>query len=293
VSLELVAAHNQAGRALGDLHPHLDGGATLVSVDDALAWDGDVVFSCLPGATLPPLLGGIGARVVIDLADDFRGAPGWVYGLTELARGRIVEAERIANPGCYPTAALLALVPLAKAGAITGEIVIDAMSGLSGAGRRSEDHLSLVSADGNTGAYGSTEHRHVPEIERGLRAFGSLDAIVSFTPHLVPMARGVLVTARARPARKMSDEQCMAILEDAYAREPFVRVTTEWPSTKPLTGSNGVVVSARVDHRAGWVVCSGALDNLGKGAAGQAIQNANLALGIEETAGLSAIGVWP
>ena len=294
VSLDLVAAHQHAGRRLGDVHPHLHSSELeLHAVDDALGWEGDVCFACLPATTLPPLVTRLEAEVVIDLADDFRDAPGWVYGITEFTRGRVADATHIANPGCYPTAALLALVPLARAGAITGEVVIDALSGLSGAGRSSADHLSLVHADGNAGAYGSTEHRHIPEIERGLAALGSLDATVSFTPHLVPMARGVLVTARARPARKLTDETCLALLKDAYHREPFVHVVPEWPSTKPLLGSNGVQVSARVDDRAGWVICSAALDNLVKGAAGQAIQNANVALGIDERAGLPTVGIWP
>jgi N-acetyl-gamma-glutamyl-phosphate reductase len=294
ITLEVAAAHQQAGRSVAELQPHLaSADLDLLPLDDALGWDGDVCFSCLPATTLPPLVTRLNAHVVIDLADDFRSERDWAYGLTEFTRGRVAEATHIANPGCYPTAALLALVPLARSGALTGEIVIDALSGVTGAGRRHEDRLLHAHADGNAGAYGSTSHRHIPEIERGLAGLSSLDPIVSFTPHLVPMARGVLVTARARPARKVTDEQCLAILDDAYASEPFVSVLRDWPSTKPVMGSNSVHVSARVDNRAGWIICSAAIDNLVKGAAGQAIQNANVALGIEETSGLPTVGLWP
>jgi N-acetyl-gamma-glutamyl-phosphate reductase len=188
---------------------------------------------------------------------------------------------------------LLSLVPFVRAGLIEGPVVVDALSGTSGAGRKMQDHLLHSSIDGNVSAYGTVEHRHVPEMERGLAAFGGSDVTVSFTPHLVPMSRGLLVTARAKLARDIDDDDALGVLQDAYSMEPFVRASTEWPATKSVYGTNNALVSARVDARAGFLVCSAAIDNLGKGAAGQAIQNANLALGLEETTGLEASGVWP
>jgi N-acetyl-gamma-glutamyl-phosphate reductase len=279
---------------VAEVLPHLRG---LLDLDltplDQVLGTGDVCFSCLPHGSLPDYLDAIDAGVVVDLGDDFRGEPSWLYGLPELDRSRHPSARRIANPGCYPTAALLCLVPFARAGAISGPVVIDALSGVSGAGRAPQDHLLFANATGGASAYGSVAHRHVPEIERGLAAFGGLDTTVSFTPHLVPMARGLLVTARAQLAGDLTDDTAMDVLRGAYASEPFVHVTNEWPSTKPVVGTNNAHVSARVDARAGYLVCSAAIDNLGKGAAGQAVQNANLALGLDETAGLEGVAVWP
>jgi N-acetyl-gamma-glutamyl-phosphate reductase len=151
----------------------------------------------------------------------------------------------------------------------------------------------FTSVSGGAAAYGPLPHRHTAEMERGLHAFGGLDATVSFTPHLAPMSRGLLVTARAALTRACSDEDALAVLSDAYANQPFVDVVEEWPSTKHVAGTNRAAVSARVDGRAGLLVCSAAIDNLGKGAAGQAVQNANLALGLDQTTGLDGIAVWP
>jgi N-acetyl-gamma-glutamyl-phosphate reductase len=293
-----VGAATQAGRRWRDVQPHLGaaGNLELLPLDDALATDAELCFSCLPSGSLRGSIETARARIVVDLSDDFRhvdAADGWVYGLTEFARPDLKESTRISNPGCYPTAALLCLVPFARRGAIEGPVVIDAMSGVSGAGRRVDDRLMFAGLDGNATAYGTTDHRHVPEIERGLTRFGGLQTTVSFTPHLVPMTRGLLVTARAPLKTSLNDQEAHAILDDAYRFEPFVRVIHEWPSTKPLTASNGAHVSARVDHRNGFVVCSAAIDNLGKGAAGQAVQNANAAFGLDETAGLEVIGAWP
>jgi N-acetyl-gamma-glutamyl-phosphate reductase len=293
-----IGAATQAGRKWSEVQPHLGprGDLELLPVEEALAADADVRFSCLPSGSLRGLIEKAGSGVVVDLSDDFRHVgvgEGWVYGLTEFARPDLKESTRISNPGCYPTAALLCLVPFARRGAVEGPVVIDAISGVSGAGRRVEDQLMFAGLDGSATAYGTTDHRHVPEIERGLSRYGGLQTNVSFTPHLVPMTRGLLVTARAQLKTTLNDQDALAILDDAYCFEPFVRVTHEWPCTKPLTASNGAHVSARVDQRNGLVVCSAAIDNLGKGAAGQAVQNANAAFGLEETAGLDVIGAWP
>jgi N-acetyl-gamma-glutamyl-phosphate reductase len=296
VRVAAVAAGARAGASLGAVHPALGpaaGDLRLVAARDAAATTADVCFSCLPTGELAPLLDEIAAPIVIDLADGFRGSAEWTYGLTEFARAEVAAATRIANPGCYPTATLLAAVPFARAGLIDGPLVVDALSGTSGAGRRAELGFSLGELHGSAGAYGDVDHRHVPEMERGLGAFGGLDTVVSFTPHLVPMARGVLVTIRAPLKDSIDAPQALTVLRDAYSSEPFVTVTEEWPQTKWAAGSNHVFVSARVDARAGMLIASAGLDNLGKGAAGQAIQNANLALGQDEGCGLDATGLWP
>ena len=292
IEVACVAGASTAGSALGDVLPHLGRGSDLVltSVDEAKRAPADVVFSCLPSGELGDLPE---SGCLVDLSDDHRADASWTYGLPEFGRGRVAEARTIANPGCYPTASLLCLVPFARAGLVAGPVIIDALSGTSGAGRKALDHLSHASTHGNVTAYGDVHHRHVPEIERGLARFGGFDTMVSFTPHLVPMSRGLLVTARARLAASATDADAIEVLSHAYDEEPFVSVIEGWPSTKAVAGSNRAVVSARVDSRARLLVCSAAIDNLGKGAAGQAIQNANLALGLGETTGLEGLGVWP
>jgi N-acetyl-gamma-glutamyl-phosphate reductase len=296
--MEVVAAgaRELAGRMVADALPHLaeaNADLILVSQEDAAALPADVCFSCLPAGVLDGLSAQVGAEIVIDLSGDHRADPSWAYGLTELNRDAVRDSSRVANPGCYPTAALLVLIPFARRGLIDGPVVIDAISGVSGAGRSSEQRLLAAEMGGNVGAYGTTEHRHVPEMERALARFGGLDARVSFTPHLVPIPRGLVVTARAPLSTRATDEDLRQVLEDAYRDEVFVDVVTDWPQTKHVHGSNRVLVSARVDAACDLLVCSAAIDNLGKGAAGQAVQNANLILGVDERAGLDASGVWP
>lgn len=288
-----LAGDRRVGQEVADALPHLaaTGLPAVASPAEVLASGADVLFSCLPSGALDD--GAVRARLVVDLADTNRAAPGWVYGLTEFAREEIEAAPRVANPGCYPTATLLALVPFLRAGVAGGPITVDALSGLSGAGRKHEDRLSFATADGNANAYGTTEHRHVPEIERGLGVLGGRDVIVSFTPHLVPMSRGLLVTARAPLAADVTDAEALEVLRESYAGETFVYVSDKWPSTKAVVGTNSAHLSARVDARAGLLIVSAAIDNLGKGAAGQAIQNANVALGLDETSGLETCGLWP
>ena len=291
MDLVAAAAGSRAGAGLPEVLPHVLGSdLRFGTIDEALAAPSDVMFSCLPSGELPTVPDD---RCVVDLSDEHRADADWIYGLPEFSRNATAEAQRVANPGCYPTATLLALVPFARAGVIEGPVVVDALSGTSGAGRKKEDHLLHASVDSSATAYGTVEHRHVPEIERGLAAFGGMESTVSFTPHLVPMSRGLLVTARARVGDSIGDEDAYAVLSEAYAAEPFVSVIEGWPSTKMVAGTNRAVVAARVDARAGMLVCSAAIDNLGKGAAGQAVQNANLALDLGETTGLEGVGVWP
>jgi N-acetyl-gamma-glutamyl-phosphate reductase len=271
--------------------------------------DVDVVFLALPhGASqaLVPSLLRRGAKVV-DLAADFRlrdpslyeawyGEPHtapellarFTYGLPELWRDEVVKAEAVAAPGCYPTAAALALAPLTRAEVIEPHgVIVDAASGVSGAGRGLKHTSHFGTANENLTAYGLLDHRHTPEIEQ------AVGATVLFTPHLAPMTRGILATCYARPTRPTSTAEVLGALSAAYQGEPFVVVSEASPSTKATCGSNAAHLTARYDERTGWVVVLAALDNLVKGAAGQAVQCANLLLGLEETAGLSPIAVYP
>lgn len=306
---EPVATHTPS---LAAAYPGLVYGAT-----DPTALDGlDVVFLALPHGQsqhlVPDLVDQVG--VVIDLAADFRlRDPGlypiwygedhlapelldtFVYGLPELHRADLAGATRIAAPGCYPTAALLALAPLVEAGALDlpadggPALIVDAASGTSGAGRAPKESLHFATVDEDFVAYGLLDHRHTSEMEQGL------GTTVLFTPHLAPMVRGILATCYARPADPgaLTTEDAMRLLHNRYDDEPFVVVTDAPPSTKAASGSNTAHVTVRVDPRTGWVVALSAIDNLIKGAAGQAVQCANLALSLPETTGLPLAGVYP
>ncbi|HVF53792.1 MAG TPA: N-acetyl-gamma-glutamyl-phosphate reductase [Actinomycetota bacterium] len=289
-----LGAGSKEGMALGEVHPNLlDTSHELLPLEDAARHDADVCFSCLPSGILGSVIDTVAAPVIVDVADDYRGDDSWVYSVTEFARAALPGATRIANPGCYPTATLLAVVPFARAGTIGGPVIVDGFSGVTGAGRKAEERLSAAVVEGNIAAYGTVPHRHVPEMERALGTWGGNEMTVSFIPHLVPMPRGLLVTARAALARELEDSEALEILHDLYDGERFVQVVDRWPSTKPVSGSNSAHVFACVDQRAGMLIMTAAIDNLGKGAAGQAVQNANVVFGLDEGDGLPAIGVWP
>ena len=317
---EVVVAtgDSQAGEPIAALYPSLVGAYGDRAFDrfapDAV--DGvDLAFCALPhGASqtvVPDLLDRVGK--IVDLAADFRLAdadlyPEWygeahtrpdlladaAYGLPELFREAIVDADLVAGPGCYPTAAALALAPLLRAGLIepTG-IVVDAVSGVSGAGRPPKPNTTFCTADGDVTAYGLLRHRHTPEIEQTLTRVGGAPAQVVFTPHLVPMSRGMLATCYARPRPGTTGADVAAALAAAYDDEDFVTVVEGSPSTKATHGSNAAHVSAVLDERTGWVVALCALDNLGKGASGAAVQCANLVLGLPEGLGLTTVGTYP
>lgn len=313
-SLAVVAAHTQAGERLDDLFPHLAGERRFDAVDLDRLGGLDLVFLATPhgpALELGAALADGGARVV-DLSAAFRlpaaAFATWYgedhprpdlapapYGLTEYARAEVAGARLVANPGCYPTATLLALLPLA--GLIDPQtVVVDAMSGTSGAGRALKDSLHFSHVHADVAAYGAPAHRHTGEIEHWLsRLAGVPEVPLTFTPHLVPMARGLLATVSARLRDDVAPGDVQAALADRYAAEPFVTVLDpgRFPHTKAVAGSNGCHLAAVVDPRTRRVVVSSAIDNLGKGAAGQALQNANLMLGLEETLGLAAVGVYP
>ncbi len=310
----VATAHSNVGQAVGVHTPSLGAAypGLVYEESDPARFDGlDLVFCGLPHGEsqriVPALREQVG--VVVDLAADFRlkdaalyptwygeehGAPELldeaVYGLPELFRDGLAGATLVAAAGCYPTAAGLALAPLVRRGLVepTG-IVVDAASGVSGAGRGLKDSLHFGSVDEDFTAYGLLTHRHTPEMEQ------ILGAEVLFTPHLAPMVRGILATCYSRPAAAttLTTDAVMAALHDAYDAEPFVVVTDDPPSTKATAGANAAHVTVRVDPRTGWVISFCALDNLVKGASGQAIQCANAALGLPETTGLPLAGVYP
>jgi N-acetyl-gamma-glutamyl-phosphate reductase len=307
-----ATGETMAGSPVAALYPSLAPaypGVDFAAFDPELARGVDLVFCALPHGRSQRLVPGLLDRAcaVVDLAADFRltdpavyerwygeahAAPEllgrFAYGLPERNRDAVAKADAVAAPGCYPTAAALALAPLVAAGTIqaTG-VIVDAASGVSGAGRAPKATTHFGTANEDFSAYGLLDHRHTPEIEQ------ATGAQVLFTPHLAPMTRGILATCYARPAGTTSTADLLAVLADAYAGEPFVVVGPGSPSTKATWGSNAAHITARFDERTGWVVLLAAIDNLVKGAAGQAVQCANLVLGLDETAGLSAVGVYP
>ena len=321
VELGALAAGRSAGRPVEDVFPHLGGVAegVLAPTDwDHLGADADVVFLALPhGEALAAAarLLDAGARVV-DLGADFRlrdpaAYRRWyggahtatdllaeaVYGLVEWRRVAVAGARLVANPGCYPTASSNALKPLLEqfGDRVTGAIVIDAKSGVSGAGRNPRDGYQYAELNENFRPYGTGAHRHQPEIEQELATGGGPGAQVFFSPHLAPMTRGILAACYVPMADAPSREELEAVFLDRYAGEPFLRVLTgsALPQTKATLGSNYCDIAVRVDRDCGLAVVFAAIDNLVKGAAGQAVQNMNVMFGLDETTGLRAAPVFP
>jgi N-acetyl-gamma-glutamyl-phosphate reductase len=303
---------SQAGQLISDVQPHLALAYPEAEVElyGAGALDGiDLVFAALPHGQTQALAAAILERGIpfVDLGADFRlqdpaayqkwygeehQAPDllgqFVYGIPELHREPIKGASAVAAAGCYPTATILALKPLVDAGLIDREsIVVDASSGVSGAGRGVKEGTAFNTVSGSLSAYGLVSHRHTAEME------ASLGAKLLFTPHLAPMTRGILATCYGRAAKTMNEDEPLEALRAAYANEPFIHVTEQSPATKWTLGANSVQLTARYDARTGSVLAIAALDNLVKGAAGQMIQCANLMLGFDETAGLPLCGVYP
>lgn len=317
LDVAFATGDSQAGNAAAELYP----GLALAYPDlifqrwDPALLDGvDGVFLGLPHGASQAIVGDVLGKVgaVVDLGADFRlgdaatyerwyhephTAPElldrFVYGLPELHRDALKGAEAVAAPGCYPTAATLALRPLVDAGLVeTTGIIVDAVSGVSGAGRPPKPSSTFCAVDENVEAYGLLDHRHTSEMDM------NLGATVLFTPHLVPMNRGILATCHARSAAgagsgELSTESLLGTMADFYADEPFVVVSERPPSTKACLGANTAHLTARFDERTATVLAIGALDNLGKGASGAAVQNMNLLLGLPEAAGLPTVGVYP
>jgi N-acetyl-gamma-glutamyl-phosphate reductase len=314
-----VTAASNAGVGVASLYPSLAAAYPGREYEEFAPGDLaglDVVFLALPHGESQRLVPDLAGRVghIVDLGADFRlPAPSYeqwygathhapdlldtfAYGLPEVFRADVSGATHVAAPGCYPTAATLALAPLLTAGLVqpTG-IVVNAVSGLSGRGRGLSTPSLFSEADGTVTAYGLLNHRHTAEIELALtHAAGGAPVEVLFTPHLVPMTRGILATCYARPAVEGLDTtSLLECYREHYSNEPFVIVLEDPPSTKATFASNAAHVTVRFDARTGTVLALGALDNLVKGASGQAVQDANIVLGLPETTGLSNVGILP
>ncbi len=312
VELVSVTGRSVAGQKLADCLPYLEGLDLTITAEPGNV---DLAFLALPhseSACEAARLLKEGVKVV-DISADFRLKnaalyPEWygfthpfpdllqsaVYGLPELYRGQIRPAELVANPGCYPAAAILALAPVLKEGIIAGSIVIDAKSGLSGAGRSLSLKSHYCEANENVTAYALEGHRHLPEIIQEFALAASTEAPeVTFVPHLVPATRGILASCYARVKKEISPVGLKELYNSYYRSEPFIRVVDEAPHTKRAAGTNLCLIYPVIDKRSGCLVVISAIDNLVKGAAGQAVQNMNLMFGFEETAGLKAIAAYP
>jgi N-acetyl-gamma-glutamyl-phosphate reductase len=322
VEIVLLSADRRAGQFMGDVFPQFAPYALpqLVSLE-GIDWTTaglDLVFCALPHATTQKVIKELLAKApktrVVDLSADFRLADPaayarWyghehhapelqkeaVYGLTEVYRAAIAKARLVANPGCYTTCAQLPLIPLLRSGAIDpDEIVIDAKSGMTGAGRAAKEEMLFSEVSEGFHAYGVGHHRHMAELDQEFSRAAGRNVVVSFTPHLVPMNRGILSTIYMRSA-KSSPEDLHAILSKAYAQEPFVHVLPygRLPQTRHVRGSNMTFIGLTKDRIPGRVIICSALDNLTKGASGQAVQNMNVMLGLPEATGVDQVALFP
>jgi len=297
-----VAGESSAGAKLVERFPGLRGklGDLVIEKWDPTALPKlDVLFASLPtGQSREPLAKVPASVKIVDIGGDHRYAPGWTYGLADVWPEQIKKATRVANPGCYPSASLAAIAPLLHAGLVDPHppIIIDAKSGVSGAGRGGGDSkFGYAECNEDVAAYGLLKHAHVPEIASTIKLLQPTSELrVSFTPHLIPMTRGILATCYLCPKEgvEVTTETCLAAARAFYMDRPFVRVIDRAPHTKWATGSNLVFISYAAGPR-GPIIALGAIDNLGKGAAGQAVQNANLMTGQPETAGLEGTPLWP
>lgn len=319
VEIVHVTAESQQGQTMSGLYPNLRSfvDQTMIAVDaERIGRDSDATFVSLPSGKamdLVPSLLRQGSKV-IDIAADFRLRdaslyPTWykvthtapeylaeaVYGLPELHREKLKKARLVANPGCYPAASLLALLPLLRAGVVqlTG-IVVDAKSGVSGAGRGGGGGFGFSETNEDVRAYSVTGHNHIAEIEQELTEVAKAPVRISFTPHLIPMTRGILATAYAPLKKQLTEAEAMALYQETYQHEPFIRVLNDTlPRTKATLGSNYCDIAVKIDTRTSTAIAIAAIDNLGRGAAGQAVQNMNLMFELPETAGLHFPGLFP
>ncbi len=316
--IRALTADRQAGKPIGAVFPHLagEGLPDLVAIAE-VDWTGlDLVFCCLPHGTTQEVVAGLPDHLkIVDLSADFRLADTatyaeWyghehrapelqreaVYGLTELAREQVRGARLVANPGCYPTAAQLPLVPLLRAGLIEpDDIIIDAKSGVSGAGRSAREGSLYCEVAEGISAYSVAGHRHAPEIEQGLSQAAGRSLVVNFTPHLMPMSRGILETIYVRLAAGATFGDLRAVLERAYRDEPFVRVLPDGslPATRHVRATNLCLIGLARDRVANRAILVSAEDNLVKGASGQAIQNMNVMLCLPEATALEHRALFP
>jgi N-acetyl-gamma-glutamyl-phosphate reductase len=317
-NISVMTGDRKAGQPMAGVFPHLGGLelSDLVAMDQVDYGAIDAVFCCLPHGTTQEVIAALPAHVrIVDLSADFRlfdvatyaqwyghehRAPALqkeaVYGLTELARAKVASARLVANPGCYPTSVQLPLVPLLEQGLISaGDIIIDAKSGVSGAGRAAKEPNLFTEVAEGIHPYGIASHRHAPEIEQGLSEAVGSPVVVSFTPHLMPMSRGMLSTIYARVTPGNTAFTLRAALAERFRGEAFVRVLPEGvvPATRHVRGSNFCLINVFDDRVGGRVIITSVIDNLVKGASGQALQNMNLMHGLAESLGLEQQPLFP
>jgi len=315
-SVGLLGAKSKAGQRFGSVHPQLGGGDRILEEYDATALSVfDVVFMALPhGASAAPAMELLDAGVkIVDLGSDFRldGADryleaygvehpfpdqlgAWAYGIPELFSQDISTADRVAVPGCYPTSVVLPLAPLISQSLISGTgIIADSMTGASGAGKGASEALSFGVIDESATAYKVLTHRHRPEMEQALESVTDAEVSILFTPHLIPMQRGILSTIYSRSAPGLTISDVFDAFDAQYAKSSFVKRVEDPPHTRWVVGSNNVIVSYHLDERTGTLVTVSAIDNLVKGAAGQAVQCANLMFGFDSGTGLPTEGWMP
>lgn len=317
VIIEIITSKSKAGKRFSEVHPHFEGIADmeLQTIDDLDDHDLDLVFLALPHGVSMDFVEKVGYKKfkVIDLSGDFRLGSAetyqkWygkkhaaekhiskaVYGMPELFRDRIRNARLVANPGCYPTSAILALAPLFKNDLVEPEdIVIDSKSGVTGAGATAKQKTHFPEVFGNFSAYGLKSHRHTPEIQTTLQSYSGTAGTVQFSPHLLPIDRGILTTTYSRPKKAVSEELLRETYLNFYEKEHFVRVADHPPALKSVRGSNFCDVYATYDERTNRIITVSTIDNLVKGAAGQAIQNMNLMFGLIERSGLELSPLSP
>jgi N-acetyl-gamma-glutamyl-phosphate reductase len=318
INIVALTANSHAGKPMHEVFPHLaDLGLPDLVRNEQVDWSKmDAVFCGLPHATSQEVIAELPSHLkIIDMSADFRLRDAktyfqWygvertqhdlqkqaVYGLSEHNREDLKTARLVACPGCYPTAVLMLLLPLVKQGLIdVGDLVIDAKSGVTGAGRGLKQNTLFSEAGEGMGAYAVASHRHAPEIEQELSLAAGSQVLVNFTPHLVPMARGEFVTAYAKLADGVSPSNCNDALAKAYHNEPFVHMAPDGviPATQYVRGSNKVMMAVFEDRIPGRVILMSTLDNLVKGSAGQALQNFNIMFGLQETTGLQQVTMFP
>ena len=318
VEISSVTGRSGAGRNLGDVFPHLSD--IDIQIDAELTGSLDFVFSALPHAASAEALIDIIASDIkaVDISADFRlrdletytewygvehPCPQFleksVYGLPEVHREDIAEASVVANPGCYPTASILGLLPALRNGIIDGNIIIDAKSGVSGAGRGLSIKTHFSEVNENVSAYGLDGHRHMPEIEQELNLAYGAQVALTFVPHLIPMTRGIFATSYSQLTEEFLSnnhnpvEVIDTLYRETYEQEKYVEVTEIPPSTKQTLGSNQCVVHPKIDTRTGRLVVVSCIDNLVKGAAGQAVQNMNILCGYPESTGIEQLPIYP
>jgi len=318
VTLKLLTGESQAGKPLGEVYPHLAfaGLPDLITTQEADYSGIDIVFCCLPHGTTQSVIAALPSHVrIIDLSADFRLTntdtyAKWyghthlapelqktaIYGLTELKREAIKNARLIANPGCYPTSVQLPLIPLLKAKLIqTQDIIIDAKSGVTGAGRAAKQATLFTEINDGINAYGIASHRHAPEMEQELSHAAGEEIVVNFTPHLIPMNRGMLSTIYVKLAAGKTADDLRNHLKQCYSREYFIKIAEKGilPATHSVRGTNFCIIGVFPDRISGRAIIVSVIDNLVKGASGQAIQNMNLMLGLPEFLSLEQTAIFP